>query len=112
MTNIPDWTNAAMLPPGELARALEADRDEVDDNPPLTDAQLADLRPASDSLPPELHAALTKRRPGQRGPGRKPALVLMTIRVEPELLEAYRSTGDGWQSRARAALRDGAPAKA
>ena len=51
-----DWTKAAALPPEELARALDEDRDEVDENPATTDAELAAMQPG-------------KRRPGQRGRG-------------------------------------------
>jgi uncharacterized protein (DUF4415 family) len=76
---------------------------------PLTDAagdvreleaeDLAAMRPAADVLPPDLVAVLPKRKPGQRGPGRKPAKQLVTLRVEPAVLDAYRATGPGWQTR-------------
>ena len=42
-----------------------------------------------------------KRRPGQRGPGKKPPKVALTIRVDPEVLQAWRASGEGWQGRAR-----------
>jgi uncharacterized protein (DUF4415 family) len=42
-------------------------------SPELTDEELARLRPAREVLPPELFAILTKRKPGQRGPGKRPA---------------------------------------
>lgn len=77
------------------------------DNPELTDAELAAMRPAREVLPAALFAALAKRRPGQRGPGRKPALVAVTLRVEPSTLEAYRAAGDGWQGRMREVLKAG-----
>ena len=96
MKSKPDWTNAASLSPGLLARALEEDHDEVDDNPELTDEQLASAVPG-------------KRRPGQRGPGKRPAKVLLTIRVEPDILEAWRATGEGWQGRIHDLLQREAP---
>lgn len=40
-----------------------------------------------------------KRRPGQRGPGRKPSKVQVTLRLEPEALDAWRGSGAGWQAR-------------
>lgn len=47
---------------------------EIDpDNPPLTDEQLAAMRPARDVLPPELFARLTSRKPDQRRPTDEPA---------------------------------------
>lgn len=69
------------------------------DNPELTDEQLAQARPAREVLPPELFAALAKRRPGQRGPGKKPAKEPVTIRLDPSALAAWRDTGPGWQAR-------------
>jgi hypothetical protein len=56
-------------------------------------------------LPPELYAALTKRRPGQRGPGKKPAKVAVTLRIDPDVLEAYKAEGPGWQTRINDTLR-------
>lgn len=98
MTNKVDWTKTAKLPPEELDRLLDEDSDEVDDNPPATDEQLAAAVPE-------------KRRPGQRGPGKRPAKVLLTVRVEPEprnTLAALRAAGPGWQGRVQTILRDAA----
>ena len=50
-----------------------------------------------------------KRRPGQRGPGKTPPKVSLTIRVEPDVLQAWRASGDGWQGRARDVLAREAP---
>lgn len=41
-------------------------------------------------------------------PGRKPSpssKKLLTLRVDPDVIEAYKVTGDGWQSRMNDALR-------
>ena len=59
----------------------------------------AAMRPAADVLPADLVAAISKRRPGQRGPAKKPAKRLVTLRVPPSVLEAFRATGPGWQTR-------------
>lgn len=48
----------------------------------------------------------TVRRPGQRGPGRRPKKVLLSVRYSPEVVEYFKSTGDGWQSRMDEALRE------
>ena len=50
-----------------------------------------------------------KRRPGQRGPGRRPAKVLLTMRIEPAILEAWKATGEGWQTRIHDLLKREAP---
>ena len=86
MTKAPDWASAAALPPEELDRLLEEDRDEVDDNPPATVEQLAAARPGT-------------RRPGQRGPGRRPAKTVLALRVDPAAVAAWKASGKGWQTR-------------
>lgn len=41
-----------------------------------------------------------------RGPGRKPAKEQVAIRLDPEVLRAFRAGGPGWQTRMNAALRE------
>ena len=51
-------------------------------------------------------AALAARRlPGQRGLGQRPPKVAINIRLSPEVLEAFKSTGEGWQTRVDGALK-------
>ena len=63
------------------------DWDEVCDNPELTDEELAQLRPASEVLPPELYAALTKR---TRGPQKAPTKRLVSLRLDRDVVEPSR----------------------
>jgi uncharacterized protein (DUF4415 family) len=84
----------------------------VDDAPELTDAELADMRPAREVLPPEVYAALTRRKPGQRGPGRKPAMVPVTVRLAPDVVAAFKATGENWQKLIRDAIVAGRPDRA
>ena len=51
----------------------------------------------------------TTPRPGQRGPGRKPSKVAVTLRVDPDTLQAFKATGEGWQTRMNDVLKRGAP---
>lgn len=44
-------------------------------------------------------ASATVRRPGQRGPGKKPSKALLSLRVEKSVLERWKATGPGWQTR-------------
>ena len=76
-----------------------------DDAPELTDEELAKARPASEVLPPDLYAALTRRRPGQRGPGKKLAKVSVTLRLDPDVIGGFKAGGEGWQTRINDALR-------
>ena len=48
----------------------------------------------------------TVRRPGQRGPGRKAKKILLSVRYSPEVVEFFKSTGEGWQTRMDEALKD------
>ncbi len=48
----------------------------------------------------------TVRRPGQRGPGRKAKKVLLSVRYSPEVVEYFKATGEGWQSRMDEALKE------
>jgi len=48
----------------------------------------------------------TVRRPGQRGPGRKARKVLLSVRYSPEVVEYFKATGEGWQSRMDEALKE------
>jgi uncharacterized protein (DUF4415 family) len=40
-----------------------------------------------------------KRRPGQRGPGKRPAKVQVSLRLDPAALDAWKASGPGWQAR-------------
>lgn len=44
------------------------------------------------------------RRPGERGPGKRPAKVQLTLRVDPDVVAALKATGEGWMTRAAAVL--------
>jgi uncharacterized protein (DUF4415 family) len=67
-------------------------------SPELTDDELARLRPARDVLPAELFARLTKRKPGQRGAGKKVAKVQTSIRLDPVVIEVFKSNNQkNWQ---------------
>jgi uncharacterized protein (DUF4415 family) len=75
-----------------------------DDAPELTDEELASLRPAKDVLAPDLYAALTKRRPGQRGPGKRPAKIQTSIRLDPVVIQTFKASGPDWQKDVNAVL--------
>ncbi len=88
---------------------------------PLTDAQgnvrelqvadLTNFKPSDQALPASL-----QRKLGVRGPQRAPTKERVTIRLSPEVVQRFKATGAGWQTRVDAALQDGLkthqPAKA
>ncbi len=53
-------------------------------------------------LPPELQAILSRK----RGPQKAPTKTLISIRLSPDVLEALRAKGRGWQALADDALRE------
>jgi len=52
-----------------------------------------------------VHAALAERRKrGERGPQQAPTKQLVSVRYSPEVLQYFKSTGSGWQTRMNEAL--------
>ena len=69
----------------------------------LSEVDMALFRPAHEVLPLALQKTLGMR---PRGPQKSPKKVPTTIRLSPEVMEYFRSMGDGWQSRMDSVLRD------
>ena len=59
--------------------------------------------PATEVLPLNLQKILGMR---ARGPQKSPTKVSTTIRLSNDVIQAFRATGDGWQTRVDAALKD------
>jgi len=69
----------------------------------LTAGDLRMFKPASEVLPMELQKTLGVR---PRGPQKTPTKVSTTIRLSSDVVQAFRATGDGWQTRVDAALKE------
>lgn len=87
----------------EIQRMIASDPD----NPELTDEQIAQAKPFREAFP-DLAAAIDRElarrgRPPVENPRRQ-----LSIRLDPEVLDYYKSTGKGWQSRINDALRKAA----
>ena len=76
-----------------------------DENPEWTEEDFKRARPASEVLPPEVYARLTARRPGQRGAQKAPTKVAVTLRLDPDVVAAFKAGGPGWQTRINQALK-------
>jgi len=48
----------------------------------------------------------TARRPGERGLQKKPKKIQVTLRLSPDILEHFKDSGKGWQTRVDEALRE------
>lgn len=77
------------------------------ENPEWTEEDFQHARPAAEALPdlfgPQVAAEMLKSR------GRPKAAVTKThvnIRLDADILEAFKATGSGWQTRINSALRE------
>lgn len=88
-----------------ITRAAETDPD----NPPLTDQQLGQMRPAREVLTEVLGKGRADAVLKRRG---RPALpegqrkVTLNMRADRDVVEAFKASGDGWQTRMNDALRE------
>jgi len=80
-----------------IQRGIAADPD----SPELTEENFRRMRPAREVVPAVV--ADSERR--LRGPQKKPTKTLVSLRLDPEVVEALRASGRGWQVRAGEILR-------
>ena len=80
----------------------QEDWDEVSDNPELTAEGFAKARPLTETRP-DLVEAMKRG----RGNPRAATKDLVTLRLDKDILAAFRASGSGWQSRANDMLRRG-----
>lgn len=81
------------------------DEDEVvfdEDNPEWTAEDFERARPAEEILPPEILKAFPKLRGAQKAPTKVP----VSLRLSSEVVDYYKATGKGWQTRIDEALKD------
>ena len=77
----------------------------IDENGEVRELNAEDFRlfkPAHEVFPPALQKTLGMR---LRGPQKAPKKVPTTIRLSPEVMDYFRSTGNGWQGRMDSVLR-------
>jgi uncharacterized protein (DUF4415 family) len=90
---------------GEDDAALIAAAESDPDNPPLTDEQVRRMRPAHE-VSPQLVARQLRRERGR--PKSAVTKQQVTLRIDRDVLDKFRSTGDGWQRRINDVLRKAA----
>lgn len=82
-----------------------------DDNPEWTKEDFARARPAAEVLPEYIGGTATQTliRRGRGRPRKPDKKVNQTLRLDPDVVEAYRREGRGWQSRINEVLRQHMP---
>jgi uncharacterized protein (DUF4415 family) len=73
-----------------------------DDIPEMTAADFKRAKPMRDVMP-EVVRAMKRGRPKSENPKER-----VSLRIAPDILAAYRSTGPGWQGRIERTLKTGA----
>lgn len=75
------------------------------DNPPVSERLMKKLRPAREVVPDVVRAAKRIGRPPVSGVAKE----AIKLRIDADVIERYRATGPGWQTKMNEALRRGAP---
>jgi len=79
----------------------QEDWDEVSDNPEWTEEDFKNAKPFAEIFP---EMAESWRR--TRGPQKSPTKQLISLRLDRDVIEAFKAQGPGWQTRMNAALRE------
>ncbi|OHV75921.1 BrnA antitoxin family protein [Rhizobium sp. LCM 4573] len=82
----------------QLGRGYTKEDWDAVDSPPLTDEELARMRPAREVLPPEFFEAIEEMRRARGRPKMDAPKVAVTLRLEPEVLEKFKARGKDWRS--------------
>jgi len=84
-----------------------------DENPEWTAEDFANARPASEVLPQFIGQAATDElmRLSREGAGKSARKADQTLRLDPDVVEAFRQEGSGWQARINEVLRAHMPGR-
>jgi uncharacterized protein (DUF4415 family) len=91
----------------EFREGLGFTREDWDavDSPEMTDEELANLRPAREVLPKEFFEAIDAMRRQRGRPPVEAPRKLISIRLDQDVIEKFKASGKGWQSRINETLR-------
>ncbi len=82
-----------------------------EENPEVTEVMFAKARPAAEVLPQYIGEKATQDllRRGRGRPVKENKKVSQNLRLDPDVLEAYKQEGHGWQTRINQVLREHMP---
>ena len=92
------------MPTPKEDAAIHAGIDADPDARELDAEWFAKAKPASEAFPHDMYATLVAKRPRGR-PKADETKVFTAIRLDADVLNAFKSTGKGWQTRVNLALR-------
>lgn len=75
------------------------------DFPEMTEEELANMRPAREVMPPEFFVAVEALRRARGRPPVEHPRKLVSIRLDQDVLDKFKATGKGWQTRINETLR-------
>lgn len=102
---MPKLKPGTIIPTPEEDAAINAGIADDPDSRELDDQWFAEAKPASEAHSPETYAALIAIKRPRGRPKADETKVFTAIRLDADLLDAFKSTGRGWQTRMNAALR-------
>lgn len=94
-------------PKTRIAKSYRIKR-RVPDDAPLTDAELASMRPAREVLPESFFKNVERERKLGGRPRLEHPKKQVTLRLDQDVIDKFKSDGQGWQSRINDALRKAA----
>lgn len=95
-----------VLPTPEEDKAINAGIASDPDSPEIGDDFFKKAKPAKEFFPPEMYGALKALKRPRGRPAVENPKVMTAIRLDADVLEAFKATGRGWQTRVNTALRE------
>lgn len=102
---MPKLKPGTIIPSHDEAAAINAGIAADPDARELDNEWHKGAKPASEAFAPETYAALVAMKRPRGRPKADETKVFTAIRLDADLLETFKATGKGWQTRVNAALR-------
>jgi uncharacterized protein (DUF4415 family) len=102
---MPKLKAGTVLPSAQDDAAIQSGIDADADARELTLTWHSQAKPAHEALPAQVYEALVALKRPRGRPKAEATKVFTAIRLDADLLSAFKATGKGWQTRVNAALR-------
>lgn len=102
---MPKLKLGTIIPTPEEDKTISAGIAADPDSSGLDGKWFLEAKPASEAFAPEIYTALVAMKRPRGRPKANETKVFTAIRLDADLLETFKATGKGWQTRMNAALR-------